>query len=195
MPLNSVGELKSISGPLPRVTVQPGHSGIRPPLKSEKDVRAATAKGAPFLPLIYQQNFHAPMDAALPQLILKLKHDVQTGEKTAEEATTRLEQFYAPIYQHSPKVASVNAGPQLKRFLAVVSNLFRSFTDRDKRASAGIDLVTTTPPLAFFQAASEQGVRRAKAALSSGCKSHPATAPAGSNRSSHGGNEVAEAFD
>src|ERR1700694_1914657 len=39
------------------------------------------------------------------------------------------------------------------------------------------------------------GVRRAKAALSSGCKSYPAIAPAGSNRSSHGGNEVAEAFD
>jgi hypothetical protein len=39
------------------------------------------------------------------------------------------------------------------------------------------------------------GVRRAKAALSSGCEPHPATAPAGSNRSSHGGNEVAEAFD
>jgi RNA-directed DNA polymerase len=38
------------------------------------------------------------------------------------------------------------------------------------------------------------GVRRDKAALSSGCKSHPATAPAGSNRSSYGGNEVAEAF-
>ena len=38
------------------------------------------------------------------------------------------------------------------------------------------------------------GVRREKAALSSGCKSHPATAPAGSNRSSYGGNEVAEAF-
>ena len=38
------------------------------------------------------------------------------------------------------------------------------------------------------------GVRRGKAALSSGCKSHPATAPAGSNRSSHGGNEMAEAF-
>ena len=38
------------------------------------------------------------------------------------------------------------------------------------------------------------GARRAKAAFFSGCKSHPATiAPAGSNRSSHGGNEVAEA--
>ena len=42
---------------------------------------------------------------------------------------------------------------------------------------------------------SGKGVRRDKAAFSSGCKPHPATAPAGSNRSSHGGNEVAEAFD
>ena len=38
------------------------------------------------------------------------------------------------------------------------------------------------------------GVRRGKAALSSGCKSHPANAPAGSNRSSYGGNEMAEAL-
>jgi hypothetical protein len=42
---------------------------------------------------------------------------------------------------------------------------------------------------------SAMGVRRDKAAFSNGCKPHPATAPAGSNRSSHGGNEVAEAFD
>ena len=32
-----------------------------------------------------------------------------------------------------------------------------------------------------------------KAAFSSGCKSHPASAPAGSNRSRHGGDEMAEA--
>jgi hypothetical protein len=38
------------------------------------------------------------------------------------------------------------------------------------------------------------GVRRGKAALSSACETHPATAPAGSNRSNHGGNEVAGAF-
>src|SRR5215471_1433248 len=43
-------------------------------------------------------------------------------------------------------------------------------------------------------AQSAMGVRRGKAALSSGCKSHPANAPAGSNRSSYGGNEIAEAF-
>jgi hypothetical protein len=38
------------------------------------------------------------------------------------------------------------------------------------------------------------GVRCDKAALSSGCRTHPATAPAGSNRSSYGGDEIAEAF-
>jgi hypothetical protein len=32
------------------------------------------------------------------------------------------------------------------------------------------------------------------AALSSGCKSHPATASTGSIVNSHGGNEMAEAF-
>jgi hypothetical protein len=48
---------------------------------------------------------------------------------------------------------------------------------------------------ADFQRMTALGVRRAKAALSSGWKSHPAIAPAGSNRSSHGGNEVTEAFD
>jgi len=157
-------------------------SGIRPPLKSEKDVRAATARGVPFLPLIYRQNFHAPMDAALPQLMLKLKHDVQTGEKTPEEATTRLEQFYAPVYQHGRGFTKIDPAPQLRRFLAVVSNLFRSFTDKDKRASAGVDLVTTTPPLAFFQMASEQGpytiesdLMRQHFATSIGIVSLPAT--------------------
>ena len=36
-------------------------------------------------------------------------------------------------------------------------------------------------------------VRRDKAAFSSGCKAHPATAPAGSNRGRHGGDEMSEA--
>jgi hypothetical protein len=45
-----------------------------------------------------------------------------------------------------------------------------------------------------FMLMSGPGVRRDKAALSSGCKSHPAIAPAGSSRSSYGGDEIAEAF-
>jgi hypothetical protein len=45
-----------------------------------------------------------------------------------------------------------------------------------------------------YMRVSVTGVRRDKAALSSGCESHPANAPAGSNRSGYGGNEMAEAF-
>jgi hypothetical protein len=41
---------------------------------------------------------------------------------------------------------------------------------------------------------SVHGVRHEKVRLSRGCKPHPASAPAGSNRSSHGGNEMAEAL-
>jgi hypothetical protein len=41
---------------------------------------------------------------------------------------------------------------------------------------------------------SELGVRRGKAVISSGCKTHPANAPAGSNRSSHGDDEMAQAI-
>jgi len=37
------------------------------------------------------------------------------------------------------------------------------------------------------------GVRRGKAAFPSGWKPHPATVPAGSNRSNGGGNEAVEA--
>ena len=39
-----------------------------------------------------------------------------------------------------------------------------------------------------------KGVRRGKAALCSGCKAHVATAPAGGDRSSYRGDEIAEAF-
>ncbi len=45
-----------------------------------------------------------------------------------------------------------------------------------------------------FLTMSAQGVRRAKATLFQWVQAHPAIAPAGSNRSSHGGDETAEAF-
>jgi hypothetical protein len=58
-------------------------------------------------------------------------------------------------------------------------------------------MAATEPRAAFAEVLlrkAAMGVRREKVALSSGCKSRPATAPAGSNRSSYGGNEMAEAF-
>jgi hypothetical protein len=74
-------------------------------------------------------------------------------------------------HQHSRRNISNRFGPRLGQ-------------------SVGVALTTHSPA----RAVSAMGVRRGKAALSSGCETHPATAPAGSNRSSHGGDEMAEAF-
>jgi hypothetical protein len=68
----------------------------------------------------------------------------------------------------------------------IVTQYFEDWGDRDYGWERSVSIKATMSGL---------GVRRDKAAFSSGCKPHPATAPAGSNRSSHGGNEVAEAFD
>jgi len=48
--------------------------------------------------------------------------------------------------------------------------------------------------LAASASVAGSGVRREKAAFSSGWKAHPASAPAGSYRSNCGGNETVEAF-
>ena len=75
-----------------------------------------------------------------------------------------------------------------------IDRLTRSLTDFAKIVeildARGASFVSVTQQ---FNTTTSMGVRRDKAALSSGCEAHPATAPAGSNRSSHGGNEVAEA--
>jgi hypothetical protein len=63
----------------------------------------------------------------------------------------------------------------------------------DADIAKAMQLKSERGQLMSAQRMAASGVRRGKAALSCGCKSHPATAPAGSNRSSHGGNEVAEA--
>ena len=131
--------------------------GVHPPLKTVNNVRAATAKGAPFLPLIYRQDFHRPLDAALPSEMSKLQHQVKSGEQPAEYMQTALEMLYGAVYQHGPKVSRVDTSAQLRRFLAIVSNLYRSFLDSDKRSAAGVKLVTNTPPLAVFLSGSLQG--------------------------------------
>lgn len=131
--------------------------GIRPSLSNLANVRSAISKGAPFLPGVYRQNFYAPLDVALPHVMELLAHQVKSGQKSADEMTTELEWLAAGIYQHAPKVTRVNASAELKRLSAVVSNLFRSFLDRDKRSAAGVNLVVRTPPLALFQAEGHRG--------------------------------------
>ena len=144
-------------------------------------IRAATAKGAPFLPMVYQQNYAEPLDAKLAGIVSKLDQQVQSGEHPPAYRAQVLEALYGAIYQHGHKVTKVEARPQLKRFLAVVSNLYRSFIDASKRTNAGVTLVESTPPLALFQSISsgpftiESDLMKQKVGVSIGVVSLPAT--------------------
>lgn len=155
--------------------------GICVSLNSAASIRAATSKGAPFLPLTYQENFVNPLDTRLPVVMTKLDQQVQSGERPAAYRALVLEALYGAIYQHGHRVTRVEARPQLKRFLAVVSNLYRSFVDANKRTAAGVQLVTDTPPLALFQSASdgpftiESDLMKEKVGVSIGVVSLPAT--------------------
>src|SRR5436190_9720771 len=131
--------------------------GICPSLASIASIRAATAKGAPFLPMIYHDHYFEQVDSWLPDVMSKLQQQVASGERPAEYMALVLEAIYGAVYQHGHRVTRVEARPQLKRFLAVVSNLYRSFVDANKRTAAGVTLSTETPPLALFQSTPIRG--------------------------------------
>ena len=157
-------------------------AGICASLDSAANIRSATSRGAPFLPLVYHQEFYAPLDAKLPGIMSKLQQQVQSGERPAAYMTLILEALYGSVYQHGHRVTGVEARPQLKRFLAIVSNLYRSFVDANKRTAAGVTLVTDTPPLALFQSTSDMGpftiefdLMKEKFGMSIGLVSLPAT--------------------
>jgi hypothetical protein len=58
--------------------------GICPSLASVASIRAATAKGAPFLPMLYHHNYFEQVDVRLPDVMSKLKQQVARGERTPE---------------------------------------------------------------------------------------------------------------
>ena len=97
------------------------------------DVRAAITPAAVKLPLAYRDAYVRPL---LDQL------DVVVQQ--ADPVT--LETLAGAVFDHD--VADVD--PQLDQFLAVVSNLYRSFLSARKRAGADIPLTEQLPPLAMF---------------------------------------------
>ena len=64
-----------------------------------------------------------------------------------------IETLAGAVYQH----ADADVAPDLHRFLAVISNFYRSFLDSRQRLSAGFPLIEQDPPLAMFQHSGEAG--------------------------------------
>jgi hypothetical protein len=93
---------------------------------------------------VYQQSYVVPLEAALP----RLEAAARRGSAVTVETLT------AAIYDHQ---AGDPLSEPLERFLAVISDLYRSFLDHDKRRKIGVQLTETLPPLAMFQNDGSQG--------------------------------------
>jgi hypothetical protein len=103
-------------------------------------VTKAINSGSNALPLAYRTGYVQPLLAVLPALI--------------QRSQGQMEPFVAPVYEQAPASA---VKPELDRFLAVISDLYRSFLDKTKRVQLNIQLNEQLPPLAFFQNVGDQG--------------------------------------
>jgi len=126
-------------------------SRVRANLKSATTITAAIDNGAAHLPRAYRSTYAAAVTSELDTVLRQIK-----GVPTAERASI-LERFYAPVYEQAKLPGVLDVRPELRRFLAVVSNLYRSFVNANKRTAAHVPLATATPPLAFFQSNGDEG--------------------------------------
>jgi hypothetical protein len=101
----------------------------------EKIILGHIAKGAPHLPQAYRKAFLEPLESNLKSLI------------------TRYDGFYdtlvGAIFDHTDETVNKD----LDRFLAVISNLFRSFVSAQRHKDLGFPpvLADILPPLATFK--------------------------------------------
>ena len=111
------------------------------------------------LPLAYQQGYSSPLVEQLPGLLLQLRNELQqqnpaaNASDIAQAAADFLEPFLGAVYDQT--VSEIR--PQLCRFLAVISDLYRSFLSKQQRAHADIPLVEQLPPLATFANKADNG--------------------------------------
>lgn len=97
--------------------------------------------GAPRLPMVYRAGYATPLHDELANVFERLT------SSDGQLDTISLETLTACVYQHGDPTYRGD----LRRFLAVVSNMYRSFLDSAKRSHLKIDLRSTKPPLVMFQ--------------------------------------------
>jgi hypothetical protein len=112
-----------------------GKAGEEMPRGAE--LSSAVKRAVPLLPPVYISAYGEPLEAAVGRLTAAAHTDPMTVEMLTGAA-----------YQHNP--GNPIKAP-LKRFLAVISNLYSSFIDKNKRANAEVPLTEILPPLAMFQ--------------------------------------------
>ncbi len=106
---------------------------------TEEGFRQAIQSARAFLPLLYQQAYADPILVHAPHILIQ----AWAAETVA-----------GAVYDHAPALGVM---PGLNRFLAVISNFYRSFLSAKRRAKARFPIVETLPPVAMFQHKGEDG--------------------------------------
>jgi hypothetical protein len=117
----------------------PWGEGVVP---TKQKLGAALESGADLVPVAFVERYVTPFEHSLARVISALRGD-----------PTLIETLAGAIYQH----ADESVAPELHRFLAVISNFYRSFLDARQRLEAGFPLISQDPPLAMFQHSGEMG--------------------------------------
>ena len=122
-----------------------GESGPPYPFEippTSASLTAAIRHGSRTLPLVFREAYVDPLLTNLDSIL-----HLSGGDHLM------IETLAGAAYQHAqPELLD-----PLHRFLAVVSDLFRSFLSRKRRAAAGFPLRETVPPLAMFQRSGANG--------------------------------------
>ena len=105
-------------------------------------LQKAMTPGAQLLPTVFRDGYATPLQQNLTSVLAQLGQDL-----------TSIEAITGAVYQQAQKTGK----PQLQRFLAVISDLYRSFLSKKRRIAANFPLVETVPPLAMFQNKGDDG--------------------------------------
>jgi hypothetical protein len=111
-------------------------------MPTSAQLTASLHAGENLVPIVFRDHYVTPFEHSIGRVINALQGDAMTVETLA-----------GAVYQHADK----DVAPDLHRFLAVISNFYRSFLDARKRLGAGFPLIEQDPPLAMFQHSGEAG--------------------------------------
>jgi hypothetical protein len=110
------------------------------------DLIAALKEGGAVLPPAYQTGYVKPLQDQIPRLM----HFAQSSPAFVGH----LETLFGAVHQHS---MDHSHSQPLRRFMAVVSDLYRSFLSEKKRVAAGVQPSEVLPPLATFKYRGDDG--------------------------------------
>ena len=120
-------------------SAQPNVPYTIPP--TAQGVLGAIESGKAALPIIYRDAYVTPLENSLASVL-------------ETEDQVLIETLAGAVYEHA-KQRGVT--PQIHRFLAVISDLYRSFLSAKRRLNANFPLVEQLPPLATFKHAGDDG--------------------------------------